>query len=218
MSILNWTSDYSFGTGGFGSYSGVSSKVTSQSKLNRISRDFATGHTDDLKNIKTYIENNEYDKAVSIFNELKSEASTLDEYYNVELSDSQCKSIVSNALERQTGLNLSDTISVNSGSDPFATGFAEGIPLIGWLFNGVTEDEALSEFNGTKVGKSRTYEGVGAGFGGAVGGAVAGAIAAGFVAGSAVPGIGNLIGAGIGALIGIGCGLAQWATKNAYKS
>lgn len=218
MSILSWTGDYSTGYSGYSSYSGTSSKVLSQSKMNRIARDFASSNSEQLKQMNTYIENNEYDQAVSIFNQLKSNAAALEDIYNVELTDDNCESIVSNAFQNKNGLCISDTLKSNTGSSAFTTGLAEGLPFIGWLFSGMTENEALAEFNGQKVStKDQVTECIGAGVSGAVCGAgvsIVGAIATGAVIGSSFPVAGTIIGAVVGAVVGV----AQCLTKNAHKS
>lgn len=219
MSYLStWNSNYSSGY-----YTGGSSRTytASSGRLNTIKRDAKANFASEFEDMEYYIENNQYAKAVEIYNDVKAQMPSFCENYNVDIEESAYKTILDEAFQKATGKKITSSIQ-DTTSNSFWTGVKEGLPFIGWLCNGMTEQEAISEFRGEEVStKEKVKEGLGAGLSGAVVGAgavagvsVAGAMLAGAAIGSSIPVAGTII----GAVIGAGIGLAQCFTKNKNKN
>lgn len=196
--VLSLNTGSYVGTGRTYGYQGNgcgSSHVASSTKLNRISRDIATGYIADMEAIEAYLASGKTDKAIALYNELLLEVGATADEYGYELSDGQKASILTSAYQRATGETFATAVQSNTHG-AFVTGLIEGIPLIGLFAEGTSAEEAMAKASGTKTElKDKVLEGAGA--------AVSnGAIGAGI--GFAVGGpVGAAIGGGIGATVGI---------------
>ena len=192
-----YTSGYS------SSYSG--NRVASSSNLNRISKDIASGYSQDLELIQEYIQQGNIDQAFSLYDDLLDDIKSTTSNYSYFLTDSNVETILNNAYVNATGSTLLDAVDKSSAS-PFLSGLSQGIPIIGWFVNGDTKAEATSKLAGTNVNwKDKVAEYAGA----AASGAATGAIIGNFIP---IP----CIGAGIGALVGAAVGCLSTFIKDVF--
>lgn len=200
---LNTGSYWGNGTTSVGSTGRYGSRVASSTQINRISRDITSGYSNDLSIVNKYLEKGETDKAIDLYQDIISDAKTTALNYGYSLTDSQIESILNNAYSGVTGTSMTSAVTENTSSS-FMTGFKEGLPLVGLLFNGTSEDEALAEMSGESVSvKDKVKE---------YGGAIASGAACGAAIGSFVP----VLGTGIGAAIGGAVGATQTLLKDLF--
>ena len=181
-----------YGSGYSGGFSG--NRVASSTNINRVSRDIASGYSQDLELIQTYLKEGKTEQAFDMYNGLFEDVKYSASNYGYSLTDSNVETILNNAYVAATGSTLLDSVNKTTAS-PFLSGLAQGVPVVGWIFaNGVTTAEATSQLADQNTNwKDKVAEYTGAAMSGAASGAIIG---------SFIPVIGTGIGAGIGAVAG----------------
>ena len=198
---LNLNAGSYYGSG-YGSYSGK--RVASSTNIGRVAKDIASGYSSDFEIINTYFKQGKTDKALALYDSLFDDVQSSTTNYGYTLTDSQVESILNSAYQNATGSTLLTTVDKTTSS-AFATGLAEGIPLIGLFVNGTSRAEATAKLAGQSTDlKDKFVEGLGAVISNAGTYAAAGAAICGLPSGGigAVPGaiIGGLAGAAVGIL------------------
>ncbi len=187
------------GVSGSGYGNGYNKTVTS-ANIRTMSRNTGAGYEQQMHIIEKYIKQGDIDKALVKYNNLFDEIKASNSYGNKVIDDYQVASIMANAYESATGVELADALDKKTTS-PLLSGILQGIPLIGLFCEDTTSAEAYAKLDNEKTSfkdKGLEYGGAMAS-GAAVGAAIGGFCGAG-VFSWATAGIGAAIGAGVGAL------------------
>lgn len=174
-------------SGSYGSGS-TGSTGSSVNEVNYAARYLKQNYASTIAEIKSDVRDGDYEDALRAIEELKGYVGD----YNGGLDDGQVATVL-----YKCGVNYSNYESDAAGS--FATGLANGIPIIGLLNSSYSQEEIKAALNGRKT-KTKDFikELAGQATSGAATGAAVGAV------------LGHpLIGAGVGALVAIVQNLAK---------